>query len=487
MVWACYDTLKHLRYNLFQSGNVGIDLDEQAIIERGVVPMTDSLAKECIRPYYLKWLYARGAGERYPAEFSRCWDYPSHPIDNSLSPWMGEPGEGSDLFFFPAADWHARVQRTHHLIHQLAAAGRRCFYLNPHLGREFPEPYPFSPRSTLARLQANVYELHVHLWREPVYHHRALTRRETVAIAASVEECLRRSRSSDAVLIVSFPLWASVARELKERHRYRVVYDCHDLWSGFERIHPSVVSGESQLFEISDAVIFSSRWLMDLSTLRHDISGKSAVIRNAVEPADFDLLEKPRGGRKTVVYAGSLDFWFDTDAVRHAAAAHPDWEFLLLGRVEHREIQKLSHFPNIRLLGEVPYANLRRYFAIADACIIPFRISPLTLATNPLKLYEYFASGRPVVSSPLPEVLSFADLVATAHSPKEFAQQLQKALSENSPRKAEERRHIAELETWRSRVAGFRSQLERIGGSESFVSSGSATAVSPLVIAASTD
>lgn len=444
--------------------------------------MMDSLVKEYVRPYYLKWLYARTAGESYPAEFARCWDFPAHKIDNELAPWLGENSEGSDLFFFPAADWHARVQRSHHLINELGAAGRRCFYLNPHLGREYPAPYPFSPQPILTRLQPNVYELHVHLWREPVYHHRALTPRETAAIAASVEQCLRQSRSMHPALVVSFPLWSSIAKELKRRHRYRVVYDCHDLWSGFDRIDPGVISGEAQLFEISDAVIFSSRWLMELSARKYDISGKSVVIRNAVEPADFDFLEKPRGGRKTVVYAGSLDFWFDTDAVKHAAAVHPEWEFLLLGRIEHREIQKLCHFPNIRLLGEVPYPNLRRYFAIADACIIPFRISPLTLATNPLKLYEYFASGRPVVSSPLPEVLNFDELVLVARNPTEFVEKLRVALFEISPRKAEQRRRIAELETWSSRVAGFCAHLEKMRGSESLLSSNS-----PLEIAVPTD
>jgi glycosyltransferase involved in cell wall biosynthesis len=449
--------------------------------------MMDSLVKECIRPYYLKWFYARASGERYPAEFARCWDFPSHAIDNGLGQWMGADSEGSDLFFFPAADWHARVQRAHHLIYELSAAGRRCFYLNPHLGREYPNPYPFSQQPVLTRLQANVYELHVHLWREPVYHHRALTRSETATIAAAVDQCLRRSHSVKPVLVVSFPLWAPVAKELNRRHAYRVIYDCHDLWSGFERIHPDVVANESQLFEISDGVIFSSRWLMEHSERKHEIGYKSMIIRNAVEPVDFDFAENPRGGRKTVIYAGSLDFWFDTEAVKHAAAAHPEWEFLLLGRIENREIRKLAQLPNIRLLGEVPYPNLRRYFAIADACIIPFRISPLTLATNPLKLYEYFASGRPVISSPLPEVLHFGELVLTARTPGEFTQQLQKALSEDSPRKAEERRRIAELETWSSRVANFRSHLERTSGSEFVVGSEFATAVRPLQIAVSTD
>lgn len=218
-------------------------------------------------------------------------------------------------------------------------------------------------------------------------------------------------------------------------------------------MHPAILSAETEMFAMSDAVMFSARWLMEQKrTLHPELQFKSATIRNAVQPEDFDFMSRRQETRrKTIGYAGSLDFWFDVDTVRFAAQRHPEWDFVMFGRVEGNEIQQLRELPNVRLMGEVTYPSLRKHFASVDACIIPFRLSPLTLATNPLKLYEYFACGHPVVSSPLPEVLEFGDLVYVAREPKEFLAQLEAAIAENDPLLRPRRRRLAEQETWIAR------------------------------------
>lgn len=424
--------------------------------------MTPSVAKEWIRPYYLKWGYARVFEDRYPAEFARCWRYPGRALDARLSAWVETAGERPDVFFLPAADWHSRMQRSQHLAVALTRMGYRCFYLNPHLGREFPQPYPFSRRAMVTRLLPHIYELHVHLPREPVYHHRPLTSRESAAVASNIENCFRLAKSVNPVIIVSLPLWVPVARSLKQRYGCRVIYDCHDLWSGFGRMHSDILSAEPEMFASSDAVVFSARWLMEEKcALNAGLQFKSATIRNAVQPEDFDFLHsRKRTGRKTVVYGGSLDFWFDVESVKFAARRHPEWDFVLLGRIESEEIRELQGLPNVRLTGEVPYSSLREHFAAADVCMIPFRLCPLTMATNPLKLYEYFACGHPVVSSPLPEVLEFGDLVYVAQGAEEFTAQLEAAMAESDPRARRERRRLAEQETWTARCNLLVEHLE---------------------------
>lgn len=420
-------------------------------------------AKEWFRPYYLKWFYSRAFPGRYPPEFSQCWDYPGHALDDQLSGWMDtDEARRSDLLFLPAADWHSRTQRSQHLAMELANQGHRCFYLNPHLGREFPSPYPLSPRAALFRLLPRIYELHVHLPREPVYHHRGLTGAESGRIVSTIEACFRRAGSVDPTIVVSLPLWAPVALRLKQQYGYRVIYDCHDLWSGFGRVHPDILAAESELFGFSNAVVFSARWLMNSKlALHHELRAKSTLIRNAVRSEDFDFVyPRVRTGRKVVGYAGSLDFWFDVESVKLAALRHPEWDFLLFGRVETSAIEELRKLPNIRIVGEVPYASLRSYFSGIDVCMIPFRMLPLTLATNPLKLYEYFACGHPVVSSPLPEVLEFGDMVYVARNPVEFVAQLEIAMEENNPQAAHSRRKLAERESWAARCGTLAAHLE---------------------------
>ena len=421
-----------------------------------------SVAKEWVRPYYLKWGYARMFTERYPPEFAQCWQYPARPLDAGVSAWVEKSEARPDILFLPAADWHTRMQRSQHLAIELARMGYRCFFLNPHLGREFPHPYPLSRKAVLSRLLPRVYELHVHLAREPVYHHRPLKPRESGKITATISSCLELANGVKLVIMVSLPLWVPVAQSLKARYGCRVIYDCHDLWSGFAGIDQGIVSAEPEMFASSDAVVFSAQRLMEDKCRQHPgLEFKSAMIRNAVQPQDFDFLNQPSGARRrTVAYSGSLDFWFDVENVKFAATRHPEWDFLLLGRIEDERIRGLQSLPNVRMTGEVSYTSLRAHFAAADVCMIPFRMCPLTMATNPLKLYEYFACGHPVVSSPLPEVLEFGNLVYLARGPREFTAQLEAAMAENDSGIRRERRRIAEQETWTARCRLFADQFE---------------------------
>ena len=84
---------------------------------------------------------------------------------------------------------------------------------------------------------------------------------------------------------------------------------------------------------------------------------------------------------------------------------------------------------------------------------------PLTLATNPLKLYEYFACGHPVVSSPLPEVQEFDDLVYIATTAEKFVTQLEAAMEENNLSAAFGRRVVAERESWSARCTSIASHF----------------------------
>ncbi len=420
---------------------------------------TLACAREWTRPYYLKWIYSRLFRGRYPSQFQACWEYPSQALDSGVARFIEPASELPDVLFLPASDWHTRLQRSQHLASELAHLGHRCFYLSPHLGREFRNPYPVSSKLAVSRLMARVSELHVHLIREPVYHQRCLSKPESMKLVSAIERLLREAKSENPVVVVSLPLWNEVALQLKQHLGCRVIYDCHDLWAGFHNIGADILAAEPDLFGMSDSILFSSRWLMETKIGQHGaISAKSDILRNAVRAEDFDFLPR-RPIRRRVGYVGSLDFWFDIETVHVAATRHPEWEFVLFGRIESNEIRHLGSLPNVRLMGEVPYATLRFHLGSMDVCMIPFRISPLTLATNPLKLYEYFACGHPVVSSPLPEVQEFKDLVYIASGPEQFVAQLEAAMDENSLSNAIGRRVVAERESWGARCSAIASHF----------------------------
>lgn len=422
----------------------------------------DHPLKEWIRPFYLKWLYFRLHPEAKPKQWVHCWDFPALPLSGPLP----EARAKADVLILPMTDWHTRIQRAQHFARQLAALGHRCFYLNPNLGREFPKPALLSPSPVVHRLEEGVYELHIALPREPVYHHRLLSEAESAMVAKAIEQTLRAFHSRRLVIVSQFPLWNRAVEILRRERPAVLASDCHDLLSGFRRMSHEIIAREEELFQQAEILVFSAKSLLEKKRAEFPwLAGAGektqAIIPNAAEVSHFQWADA--GKQRIAGYAGSLDEWFDVDAVDAAAAANPQVQFVLLGRIEAEKVRALESRPNVRLYGEVPYDRLPTYLAEFDVGLIPFLVNPLTLATNPIKLYEYFACGMPVVSTPLPEVAAYGSLVYVATSPQEFAAQVSRALAEQDVELRRQRRQAAEHESWPVRAAQL-SQLMEGGG-----------------------
>jgi glycosyltransferase involved in cell wall biosynthesis len=403
--------------------------------------------KEIVRPYYLRWFHFPLRGGR-PDYFDRPWQYPNAPLTSLPDLLTGDLAAPSFLFL-PMSDWHARLQRPQHLATALAVRGHACFFLNPHLGRQFPSVYALDSRPRAGKLDDRIIELHVRLPREPVYHHRLLSDGEGVALAEALGR-LAEATGRSLVQILSFPSWGRAALRLRERYGWPIVYDCHDLLGGFPNVSRDVVNAEDDLLRQADYVLFSSVWLRDHYLSRAAIPhSRTSLLRNAVQRRFLDAV-RHRGthNKRTVGYFGALDEWFDIEAVRLAARIHPDVSFSLIGRIEFEPVRSLAELPNVELCGEVTHDRLPHLLADFDAGLIPFEVNDLTRAANPIKLYEYFSAGIPVVSSRLPEVEEYRDLVYLAGNAQEFAACVRAALNENDPTLRARRKAAAAVETW---------------------------------------
>jgi glycosyltransferase involved in cell wall biosynthesis len=109
-----------------------------------------------------------------------------------------------------------------------------------------------------------------------------------------------------------------------------------------------------------------------------------------------------------------------------------------------------------------PYRELPRYLADFDAALIPFKDTPVTQSVNPIKLYEYFAAGKPVLVTSLPELTRWEGLVYPFSTAEELIRRARAALTEE-PTLAAKRQAVAAQHTWEAKVREM-EDLMRVHG-----------------------
>jgi GT2 family glycosyltransferase len=184
-------------------------------------------------------------------------------------------------------------------------------------------------------------------------------------------------------------------------------------------------------------------------------------VRNA---ADFELFhladsaaELAHIPRPIVGYFGAIADWFDFDLLRSVALSRPGYSFVLVGGLGLEqdlaapESEKLRDLPNVHLPGHKSYDRMPSFLSGFDACTIPFRLNEVTMATDPVKLYEYLSQGKPVVATAMRELEPFSELIYIASGADDFARKLDLALAEDSSHAREKRMEFARANSWKAR------------------------------------
>jgi glycosyltransferase involved in cell wall biosynthesis len=159
-----------------------------------------------------------------------------------------------------------------------------------------------------------------------------------------------------------------------------------------------------------------------------------------------------------VGYFGSIHEWIDVELVEWLARQRPQWTFLLVGHAAI-DVPQLRSLVNVRLVGAQPYADLPAWAKAFDVAIIPYRHNRQVENANPLKLREYLATGKPIVSVSNPEIDKFARWVRIAEGHEAFLAELENALREDSPDATAERVAAVADQTWDRRVIEVLKQV----------------------------
>ena len=238
------------------------------------------------------------------------------------------------------------------------------------------------------------------------------------------------------------------------------VYHVNDEYS-FSTTEVAVPAPERRLLESVNQVILTSPALMEK---RGGFNRNTEFVPMGVdyrlyatpaqEPEDLRSIPHPRIG-----YVGYLKIQLDWPLLVELSALHPEWSFVLVGPKRphpemYRSIEQMSQRPNVHFLGGKPTEQLGGYAQHFDASIMPYRLDDYTKYVYPLKLHEYLATGRPVISSRMYSVEEFSPVVAIADTQEQWSKAITHGLSEqeNSSERCAQRQAVAREFDWDSLV-----------------------------------
>ena len=189
-----------------------------------------------------------------------------------------------------------------------------------------------------------------------------------------------------------------------------IVYDCMDELSAFAGADPALPELERALMARAGLVFTGGVSLYEAKRAQHpdvhafpsgvDVAHFAPARQALAEPADQAGIGHPRIG-----FFGVLDERLDRALLAQAAALRPDWQFVVIGPLAKLDLEELPQGPNLHYLGAKGYDALPAYIAHWSVAMMPFALNAATRFISPTKTPEYLAAGRPVVSTPIVDVV----------------------------------------------------------------------------------
>ena len=280
---------------------------------------------------------------------------------------------------------------------------------------------------------------------------------------------LNRGEASPLLTLLFHPGFLPYAQFLRSDF---LIYHAYDLFEGTPGWNAELEALEVALLRKADLVTTVSETIA--RRLREKVEREIRVLPNGVDLAAFDISSKgtqagipedlARISRPRLGYIGSLHFQIDYGLVAKLAEAQPEWNFVFVGggprgidrdeRAE-KELELCRKCPNVHFLGEKHRTEVPAYLSNMDVNLMLYRLSNETWIKSiyPLKLHEYLAVGKPVVSADVPAVREFSGVVRIAAGFADWRQAIEEALRSGGIGTRSERRAVAAQNSWDARAA----------------------------------
>ena len=266
----------------------------------------------------------------------------------------------------------------------------------------------------------------------------------------------------EPVLWLHNPSFANWVGHLNES---LVVYQCDGELAhlpDFQGREEDILAQERDLLQRADLVFCTSgsilerkkRWNKHVHQVRLGLDADLFIKQKFTEestPGDLADISSPRIG-----FVGAIDSYkVDFDLISYAAAHKPEWSFVLIGKTgtsDETTQEQLPQAPNIHYMGFRKHSLIPHYLHAFDVCVIPYVLNEYTLDLTTLKLFEYMASGKPIVTTNLPQLVQHEGLIRIARSKEEFVAQISDSLNEDSEELSRQRIALACRHSWENQV-----------------------------------
>jgi glycosyltransferase involved in cell wall biosynthesis len=192
--------------------------------------------------------------------------------------------------------------------------------------------------------------------------------------------------------------------------------------------------------------------------------GQATTEGEAVAAKDLESVPTPRVGCVGQIHSSAYDW----ELIEHLSASFPSVHFVFVGprlkeqsSAEALRIESVFARPNVHWLGPKPHPHLPAYLRIFDVCINPLCISEHNHRRSPLRLFDYLATDRPIISTAIAEAFNHVPFVSIGKDKEDFARLLGEALSLKVAPDLEVRREYLAANTWHSRAVEFCAQVNR--------------------------
>lgn len=302
-------------------------------------------------------------------------------------------------------------------------------------------------------------------WLPPGLLYDAFSRINDYTLSLALNETLREYKINQYILINSFnPLYGRFLN-LKVQPLMNVYQSVDDI-SHSDYVNKHGPRLEEECIRKADFTIVTSS---ELQRLKSAIAEDVILLPNAANTAIFHTaltedLEKPREmesfgpDKKVICYMGNICHRLDYDLLVKVATAHPDKILLMVGPIANEQFKTsgLSQLPNVHFTGRKMIDELPPYLKYSHCCIIPFLCNELTKSIYPLKINEYLAAGKPVVSTHFSaDIASFREVACISEDHQAFVRNIDRAIADDNEEKVKQRVNFSSGNTWESRALDF--------------------------------